>query len=121
MLNLPMVTIIWLNYNSEKIINVIKESLRSIANLDYPKYEVVVIDNNSTDNSDKVIYNFLQNENLKNFRFIKTNKNLGFCGGNNLGFKIRDPQSRYVALINSDMIVETDSLKKIIKFMEANK
>jgi glycosyltransferase involved in cell wall biosynthesis len=48
---LPKVSIIWLNYNSWSNIDIVKFSLESCLNLDYPNYEVIVVDNGSTDGS----------------------------------------------------------------------
>lgn len=47
----PKVSIIWLNHNPSRIMPIVLESLKSIANLDYPsdKYELIVVDNGSTD------------------------------------------------------------------------
>ncbi len=117
----PFVTIIWLNYNGGKIIDIVKKSLDALASIDYPNYEVIVIDNNSTDNSGEIIRQYICDEKFKNFQFIKTKRNLGFCGGNNLGFRKRNPMSKYVVLVNSDMIVYPDSLSKIIEFMEEHR
>jgi len=49
----PKVSIIWLNYNSSKIMPIVLKSLESIISLDYPfdKLELIVVDNGSNDGS----------------------------------------------------------------------
>jgi glycosyltransferase involved in cell wall biosynthesis len=49
----PKISIIWLNYNSSRILPIVLKSLESIINLNYPssKFELIVVDNGSTDGS----------------------------------------------------------------------
>ena len=58
----PLVSIIVLNFNGERIIS---DCLENILNLDYPNFEVVVIDNNSSDNSCDIIGNICRVEEKK--------------------------------------------------------
>lgn len=50
-MGLPKASIIWLNFNSMGIIDIVLESLTAVSELDYPsdKYELIVVDNGSTD------------------------------------------------------------------------
>ncbi|MEM2507227.1 MAG: glycosyltransferase, partial [Nitrososphaeria archaeon] len=57
----PKVTIIWVNYNSSSFIELVLESLQAIMGLDYPNYELIVVDNGSTDNSLSIIKETLRN------------------------------------------------------------
>ncbi len=108
----PLVCIIILNWNGWKDT---LECLASLEKLDYPNYEVVVVDNGSTDGSESRI--------RKAYRYItllQTGKNLGFAGGNNTG--IRYALSRhdfdYVWLLNNDTVVEPDALKHMVRRMQ---
>jgi glycosyltransferase involved in cell wall biosynthesis len=47
----PLVSILWLYYNSLSFINTILESLEGVLNLEYSNYELIILDNNSTDGS----------------------------------------------------------------------
>jgi GT2 family glycosyltransferase len=116
---LPKVSIIWLNYNSWSNIDIVKSSLESCLNLDYPNYEVIVVDNGSTDGSFETIKEIAEKKD--NCKVIRLEENLGFCGGNNAGYRARDPDSKYLVLLNNDCIPTEDSLLELVRFMERRK
>jgi GT2 family glycosyltransferase len=103
-----------------RIIDVVLESLESIANLDYPsdRYELIIVDNSSTDGSFEAIKNFLEKRSSLRKKIIRLNRNLGFTGGNNIGFRARDDSSRYVFLLNNDAVVEDHSVKLYVEIFE---
>jgi GT2 family glycosyltransferase len=51
-------------------------------------------------------------------KIIKLDKNLGFTGGNNIGFKARDRESKYVLLLNNDAILLQHGLKTLVEYAE---
>lgn len=118
----PKVSIIWLNYNSARFIDIALRSLKAVAELDYPrdKYELIVVDNGSTDGSFKKIKEFLEGVSLRS-KIIKLDRNLGFTGGNNIGFQAKDPESSFVVLLNNDAIPFTDSLLRLIEYVESRR
>ncbi len=116
----PKVSIIWLNYNSSRIMSIVLESLESVAGLDYPpdKYELIVVDNGSVDGSFERIKDFLdKNEGLRK-KVIRLDRNLGFAGGNNVGFKARDRDGKYVLLLNNDAVLLQGGLKTLVEYAE---
>jgi GT2 family glycosyltransferase len=116
----PKVSIIWLNHNSMKILPLVLQSLESIANLDYPsdRYELIVVDNGSTDGSFEKIREFVEKKSSLRKKIIKLDRNLGFTGGNNIGFKARDRESKYVLLLNNDAILLQHGLKTLVEYAE---
>jgi GT2 family glycosyltransferase len=76
------------------------------------KYEVIIVDNNSTDRS---IENLEENFRAYNFYYRKIND--GFGGGCNYGVTKADPDSKYVVFVNPDIIFIDDSLLKLYDFM----
>jgi len=114
---MPKVTLIVLNHNSlNKFGEEAYKYLESIVNTEYDNLEIVIVDNGSTDGSiDEIEKRF---ENLNNVKIVRSRANLGYAGGNNLGFKLYGRGSKYVAFINNDVEVESDWLKKIIEVME---
>jgi GT2 family glycosyltransferase len=115
----PLVSIIWVNYNSSKILNIVKASLLSIKKLNYKNYELIIVDNASTDGSFEQIKSYLNNIGLK-AKIIRTKRNLGFTGGNNIGYLMRNPKSKYIVLLNNDAMVYPDSLTKMVQAMESD-
>lgn len=105
---LPLVSIIILNYNGgELFINCLESVLAS----KYPFFQVIVVDNASTDKSLETAK--LMFHNAKNVVFIANNKNLGFCVGNNIG--IKHALGEHVILLNDDVVVTSDWLSELVK------
>lgn len=107
----PKVSIIILNYNGAEDT---KKCLYSFLKLQYPNYELIVVDNGSTDNSVKII-----KERFPNITLIEGVKNLGYSGGNNLGIKYCiERGSEYVLIVNNDTeLVNPYFLHEMIKKM----
>ena len=103
----PLVTFITINYNS---ISDTLEFLESAKKLSYKNLDVIVVDNASKENPEKTI-----TENYSWARFIKSEKNLGFAGGNNLG--IKEAKGEYLFLLNNDTLLPENFLEPIIEFM----
>ena len=101
-------------------INLALESLQAIRDLDYSNYELIVVDNGSVDGSFEIIKKFVNESNIKS-KLIRLNRNLGFTGGNNVAYAARDPNSKYVVLLNSDAVPRKDSLNRLVKIMESDK
>lgn len=116
----PMVSIIWLNYNSRDIIDLVLKSLEALFDLDYPvdRYELIVVDNGSSDGSFETIRSFVENRSGARKKIIRLEHNLGFSGGNNAGFRARDRDARYVVILNNDAIPRKDSLRILVEEME---
>lgn len=108
------VHIILLNYNGyEDTI----ECIKSLEKIDYYNYKIVVIDNNSTDDSEEIIKEYIKEN--KKVHFIQTGENLGFSGGNNIGIKWSlDNNADYICLLNNDTTVETNFLKELMNEMQ---
>lgn len=112
------VAIVVLTINSLKMV---KEELSNILHLDTKDLEVlcVVVDNGSTDGTEKELKNYTLNS-IK-YKYIQTGKNLGFAGGNNIGIKYAlGNGSDYILILNDDMILPSDLLTKLVKFMDQN-
>ena len=75
-------------------------------------YEVLVVDNNSTDGVPHAAA-----EQHPKMRFIFNRDNRGFAGANNQGLEL--VQGRYLLLLNPDVIVEPVSLQALVEFLEA--
>lgn len=113
----PRVSIIWLNYNSASTLTEIKDSLRGVADLNYDNFELIVVDNGSTDGSYQQIADYVAQFDIE-AKIVSTGKNLGFTGGNNYGYRYVSPDSKYVVLLNSDYVPSANSLLDMIRHME---
>ena len=104
------VSIIIVNYNTYDLTsNAIKSVFHSKTTF---KFEVILIDNNSSDYS----IERLKDEFKNNVKFIENTANLGFAKANNQG--IRLAKGRYILLLNSDTTVEPDTLETMVHFMD---
>lgn len=77
------------------------------------KQEVILVDNASQDDTPQVAKN-----RFPQVKLIQSSTNLGFAGGNNLG--LRQAKGRYILLLNSDTIIQPDTLIKMVDFMAQN-
>jgi GT2 family glycosyltransferase len=76
-------------------------------------YELIVVDNGSSDNSVEVIEKTFQQ-----VRLIKNSRNLGFAEANNQALEIS--KGKYFLLLNSDTIVHGDALKRMVDFLDTH-
>ena len=100
------VSIVIPNYNG---CNYIKECLASLKKIDFlvDQYEIIVVDNGSSDDSINFIQTF-----YPEIILIKSERNLGFSGGCNLG--IVNSRGEYIVLLNNDTVVERNWLKEMV-------
>lgn len=102
-----MITIVIPNYNGIKYLG---ECLESIYEQDYKDYELIIIDNASTDDS----YQWLKQD--KKVVFIQLDKNYGFSYAVNKG--IRLAKGEYVLLLNNDTKLCKDFLSEALQAIE---
>ncbi len=108
-----------LTFNGEKYLNNCFQSLLSQSFFDF---QVIVIDNNSSDSSLEIIKKF-QLEFKKSgidFKLVLNKKNIGFACGHNQGIEMAT-NSRYILPLNQDVVLDKDYLKELVSFMEKNK
>lgn len=110
---LPLVFIIVLNWNGKTDT---LECLGSLQKLDYPNFEILVVDNGSTDGSEDVI-----RAAFSIVRVIQTGENLGYAGGNNVGIRFALEQGAdYVWLLNNDTTVDPKALTVLVETAQAD-
>ena len=109
----PKVSIIIVNYNGEKFLMGLLKSLKKIR---YPNYEIIIVDNASTDKSLEIIEKY-----SPEIKIVKNKINRGFAGGANDGINASNPDSKYVITLNADMIVDSDWITFSVNAMQSDK
>jgi len=100
----PMISVIILNYNAGDLI---LNCINSVVQTKYENYEIILVDNISTDNSHKKC-----KEKFKQIQLIENSKNYGYCEGNNIG--IRKANGEFIVILNPDTIVEPNWLDEFL-------
>jgi len=104
------VSVIIVSYNTMELLD---ECIISIKSQTSVEFEIIVIDNNSTDNT----LEMLTAKHADVIR-IENNKNSGFASANNQGIEIA--KGKYLFLLNPDTLVLDGAVDKLFKFMEKN-
>lgn len=107
MQNKPLVYIIILTWNGKQDTLECLESLRKI---NYQNYKILIVDNASTDGTEKIV-----KSKFPNIDYIYNPENLRYAGGNNIGIDYAIKQNAdYILLLNNDTIVEPNFLEHLI-------
>lgn len=106
----PLVSIITVNFNQSEVTCAFIESLNRIT---YPNFEVIVVDNNSTEDDPAII-----KQRYPNIIFIQNPINYGFAAGNNFG--LMRAKGDYVMLLNNDIEVPPDFMQPLVEKLEKN-
>jgi GT2 family glycosyltransferase len=111
-------SIIIVNYNgSDFIVNCLSSIFSGVDTT----FEVVIVDNASTDFSANMISEFIKNNDRNSLKFIRLEKNIGFAGASNLGAK--NSSGWYLLFLNPDTGILSGSADDMIEFyssMEAD-
>lgn len=101
-------------FNSEKYL---EETINSIINQTYTKWEAIFVDDCSTDRSEKIVLDYSKRD--CRIKYYKLNKNSGAAVARN--FALEKATGRFIAYLDSDDLWMTEKLERQIKFMEKNK
>lgn len=101
----PLITIYITNYNYGKYI---KQSINSVLNQSYKNFELIIIDDGSTDNSRKIIDNYKNNKKIK----IVYQKNKGLNKSNNVALKLS--KGDYISRVDADDWIDENFLQIMI-------
>lgn len=106
-----LVSIIMPSYNTASFI---EETIQSVLNQTYTNWELIIVDDCSTDNTDEVL------ENIKDsrIRYFKNDKNSGAAVSRNKA--LREARGQWIAYLDSDDLWMPEKLEKQIHFMETN-
>ncbi|MEM9858290.1 MAG: glycosyltransferase family 2 protein [Bacteroidota bacterium] len=102
----PLVSIISIHFNVEQETI---EFIESCEQLSYPNLEVIIVDNGSNKP-------FKPNLKYDQIKLIRSEENLGFAGGNNLGLK--GSKGEYIFFLNNDTLLPVDFVEPIVSFLK---
>jgi len=106
-----LVSIITPMYNSGKFI---KDTIDSVLNQTYEEWEMIIVDDCSTDISPEIVKSYIDSE--SRIKYIKTDKNRGVSNARNIALK--NANGQYIAFLDSDDIWDKEKLEKQINFMK---
>jgi hypothetical protein len=106
----PRVSIVITTYNKKR--DVLK-CVRSLKELNYQNYEIIVVDNGSTDGTSEAI-----RQDFPDVKLITGDKNLGVTGGQNLG--IKHSNGEYIFFFDHDLIASRNILSELVVVMQGD-
>lgn len=109
-MNKPLVSIISINYDQAQLTCDMVSSLQKVT---YSNIEIIVVDNASPVEDPQMIA-----DQFPQITLIRSDKNRGFSGGNNLG--IRAAQGEYLLFLNNDTEVDPGFLEPLVDHFEKN-
>ncbi len=107
-----LVSVIMPSYNTAKYIS---DSINSVLYQTYKNWELIIVDDCSTDNTDEAVKPFLSDNRIM---YLKNEKNSGAAVSRN--YALREAKGKWIAFLDSDDLWEKDKLEKQISFMEKN-
>lgn len=107
-----LVSIIMPSYNTGKYI---AETIQSVQKQTYENWELILVDDCSTDNTDEVVRSFLCDERI---RYYKNERNSGAAISRNKA--LREAKGRWIAFLDSDDLWKPEKLERQIRFMKNN-
>lgn len=107
-----LVSIIMPSYNTADYIS---ESIKSVQAQTYTNWELIIVDDCSTDNTDEIVGAFLGDRRI---RYLKNERNSGAAVSRNRA--LREAKGRWIAFLDSDDLWVPEKLEKQIGFMKKN-
>jgi GT2 family glycosyltransferase len=87
----------------------------SVLDSNFKNSEVIVVDNGSTDGTFEVL-----SQSFPQIKLVRSEENLGVCGGRNLGLKHASNDSKYILFLDHDIHLEKNALVKLLEVAEAD-
>ena len=105
-----LVSIIMPSYNTAEYIS---SAINSVVSQSYPNWELIIVDDCSTDKTENIISQYLPE---KRIRYLKNDRNVGAAETRNRA--LREAKGKWIAFLDSDDMWHSEKLMKQIHFME---
>ncbi len=113
--SIPKVSVITVTFNREQFI---REAIDSVLAQTFTDWEMVIVDDASTDNTERIVKDYIDGE--SRIKYFKNKVNLGIAKTRNRGLELA--RGEYIAPLDSDDIwLDVNKLKKQVEFLEINK
>jgi len=106
-----LVSIIIVNFNGEHLL---EKCLSSLQKITYKNFEIIIVDNNSSDQSVQLVKN-----KFHNVKIIQLDKNYGFAEANNIGAK--KAKGQFFLFLNNDTTIDPTFLNKLVNASKQDK
>ena len=110
---MPLVSVVMPVYNSEKFL---AEAIESILTQTFTNFELIIVDDGSTDGSAKIIRAYERRD--ERIRFVQLGENMGDAGARNAGIALAS--GKYIAGMDSDDISLPERLQQQVAFLESH-
>ena len=111
MRNKSKVSVVILNWNRKAFL---LSCIESIQEMDYPCFEIIVVDNHSTDGSVEAVRNQFTTVTL-----IENDRNYGAIGGKNIGLtRALESPVDYIYMVDNDMINDRQTLSRLVDVLD---
>lgn len=107
----PQISVIMAAKNAE---TTIAESIESVLQQTYPNWELIVVDDHSTDSTAKIAESYLDSR----IRVIRTDRQINAAHSRNFG--IQHSRSEFIAILDSDDLSRSDRFSKLLRYLEEN-
>lgn len=104
--SMPQISVIIVNWNGKRFL---KNCIESVLNQTYKSFEIIVVDNGSTDGSIELLETQYCNKTI----LIKNKTNYGFARGNNIG--IVQAKGDYIVTLNNDTVADEKWLSELVQ------
>lgn len=104
------VSIVIVNYNEKALLT---KLLNSIKKSTFRDYEIIAVDNNSSDGSQEFI-----KKNYKNVKLVINKQNLSYCGINSA---LKSCKGKYILFLNNDIVLDKNCIRILIEAIEKDK
>lgn len=112
--SMPKVSIVILNWNQR---DMTLACLRSLKKISYPSYEIILVDNGSTDDSIPAV-----RKEFPEIEIIENGRNLGVAGGRNVGIEyVQQKGTDYLLFLDNDTVVDKDFITEMVRVGEEDR